>query len=46
MRLSDVLSKELHDEYMQVDAFLMNKKGNTGQLVELSVGQDVSPAIN
>lgn len=39
MRLSDVLSKPPSSEYMQVDSFLVNKKGNTGQQINLSVGQ-------
>jgi hypothetical protein len=38
MRLSDVLSKTPKCNYLQVDGFLLNKKGNTGQQVTLSVG--------
>lgn len=38
MRLSDVLSKSPKKEYVQVDSFLQNKKGNTGQSVNISVG--------
>ena len=39
MRLSDVLSKAPKRDYTQVDAFLLNKLGNVGQKVDLSVGQ-------
>lgn len=39
MRLSDVLSKPPKRDYIQVDGFLLNKKGVTGQQVELAVGQ-------
>lgn len=39
MRLSDVLSKAPKSNYVQVDAFLLNKLGNVGQKVDLSVGQ-------
>lgn len=39
MRLSDVLSKAPKRDYAQVDAFLLNKLGNVGQKVDLSVGQ-------
>ncbi len=38
MRLSDVLSKLPKKEYVQVDSFLQNKKGTTGQSVNISVG--------
>lgn len=38
MRLSDVLSKPIQNEYLQVDGFLQGKKGNIGQQVDLSVG--------
>ena len=39
MRLGDVLSKVPKREYIQVDGFLLNKKGNVGQQVALEVGQ-------
>lgn len=39
MRLSDVLSKPPNKEYIQVDAFLSNKSGKTGQKVDISVGK-------
>ena len=38
MRLSDVLSKKPIADYVQVDGFVTNKKGTTGQKVDLSVG--------
>lgn len=38
MRLGDVLSKPPKSDYSQVDGFLLNKKGNIGQQVALSVG--------
>lgn len=39
MRLSDVLSKPPNKEYVQIDAFLLNKTGKTGQKVDISVGK-------
>lgn len=39
MRLSDVLSKPPKEQYVQVDGFLQNKKGYTGQKVNLDVGK-------
>ena len=39
MRLSDILSKPPKHEYVQVDGFLLNKKGTVGQQVTLSVGE-------
>ncbi len=39
MRLSDVLSKPPKSEFVQVDAFLLNKKGDIGQQVNLEVGK-------
>lgn len=39
MRLGDVLSKKPKQEYLQVDGFLLNKKGTIGQQVSLSVGE-------
>ena len=39
MRLSDVLSKPLQKEFLQVDGFLINKKGNIGQQIKLNIGQ-------
>jgi len=39
MRLGDVLSKVPKREFIQVDGFLLNKKGNVGQQVVLDVGQ-------
>jgi hypothetical protein len=38
MRLGDILSKSPKNEYVQVDGFLLNKKGNIGQQAQLSVG--------
>lgn len=38
MRLGDVLSKPQKRDYLQVDGFLLNKKGIIGQQVRLSVG--------
>lgn len=38
MRLSDVLSKPPRLQYVQVDGFLVNKKGYLGQKVNISVG--------
>ena len=38
MRLGEVLSKPPIIEYSQVDTFLQNKKGSTGQRVDLAVG--------
>ncbi len=38
MRLSDVLSKPPKQDYLQVDGFLLNKRGNIGQQIPLSVG--------
>ena len=38
MRLSDVLSKPPNKEYVQVDAFLQNKDGKTGQKVDIFAG--------
>ena len=38
MRLSDVLSKKPSKEYVQVESFLQNRKGNVGQTVDISVG--------
>lgn len=39
MRLSDILSKPPNKEYVQVDAFLLNKAGKVGQKVDISVGK-------
>lgn len=39
MRLSEVLSRSPSQEYVQVEGFLLNKKGITGQQVPLSVGE-------
>ena len=39
MRLSDILSKPLMKEYMQIDGFLQGKKGSTGQNVNISIGK-------
>ena len=39
MRLSAVLSKSPSNEYVQVDHFLLNKMGKTGQQVDLDIGQ-------
>lgn len=39
MRLSDVLSKSIRKDFLQVDGFLTNKKGNIGQQIKLNVGQ-------
>lgn len=39
MRLGDLLSKPPKSEYEQVDGFVLNKKGDTGQQVELDIGQ-------
>lgn len=39
MRLSDVLSKPPQRDFLQIDGFLLNKKGNIGQQVKLNVGQ-------
>lgn len=39
MRLNDVLSKPPKREYVEVDGFLVNKKGDIGQQVKLDVGQ-------
>ncbi len=38
MRLGDILSKPPKLDFVQVDGFLQNKKGDTGQTVELTVG--------
>lgn len=38
MRLSDVLSKKPSNDYVQVDGFVINKKGSAGQKVDLTVG--------
>lgn len=38
MRLSDVLSKPPQYQYIQVDGFLINKKGEIGQKVNLPTG--------
>lgn len=38
MRLSDVLSKPLIDEYVQIDGCLVNKSGKIGQKVDLDIG--------
>lgn len=38
MRLGDILSKPPKLDFVQVDGFLQNKKGDTGQIVELTVG--------
>lgn len=43
MQLSDVLSKHPNKEYKQINGFLINKKGMTGQKVDASVG---SVALN
>ena len=39
MRLSDVLSKSPREEFVQVEGFLQNKKGFTGQKVNLDIGK-------
>ncbi len=39
MNLGDVLSKPPKSEFTQVDSFLLNKKGDTGQQVTLSAGK-------
>ena len=39
MRLSDVLSKPPNKEYVQIDAFLLNRSGKTGQNVVISLGR-------
>lgn len=39
MRLSGILSRPPTLDYVQVDGFLLNKRGYTGQQVELDVGQ-------
>ena len=39
MRLSGVLSKLSTKEYVQVDSFLQNKKGDVGQCVNISAGK-------
>ena len=39
MRLSDVLSKPPSKQFLQVDGFLQDKKGFTGQKVDISVGK-------
>lgn len=39
MRLSDVLSTAPTKEFMQVDGFLQNKKGNIGQKINIDVGK-------
>ena len=39
MRLSDVLSKPPNKEYVQIDSFLSNRSGKTGQKVDISVGR-------
>lgn len=38
MRLGDVLSKPPTQDFLQIEGFLLNKKGNIGQQVSLSVG--------
>lgn len=38
MRLADVLSKPSQKNYVQVEGFLQDKRGNIGQQVNLSVG--------
>lgn len=38
MRLSDVLSKPLIDEYVQIEGCLVNKSGKIGQKVDLDIG--------
>lgn len=38
MRLGDILSKSPKLDFVQVDGFLQNKKGEPGQIVEISVG--------
>lgn len=38
MRLADVLSKPPQKNYVQVEGFLQDKRGNIGQQVNLSVG--------
>ena len=39
MRLGGVLSKKPTEFYQEVEAFLLNKRGDTGQQVKLDVGQ-------
>lgn len=39
MRLGSVLSKKPTELYQEVEAFLLNKRGDTGQQVQLDVGQ-------
>lgn len=38
MRLGDILSKPPKNEYTQIDSFLLNKKGYTGQQVMINIG--------
>ena len=38
MRLSDILSKKPSKNYVQIDSFLQNKKGVSGQSAKISVG--------
>lgn len=39
MRLSDVLSRSPKSEFIQVEAFLVGKKGIVGQQIQLAVGE-------
>lgn len=39
MRLSNILSKKPNDQFAEVEAFLLNKRGDVGQQVRLDVGQ-------
>jgi len=39
MRLNGVLSKPPKQDYVQIEGFLTDKKGNIGQQVELSIGK-------
>lgn len=38
MRLGDILSKPINKEFIQIDGFLMNKKGKIGQKVDIEEG--------
>ncbi|MGI6740407.1 MAG: hypothetical protein ACOX7C_02815 [Brevefilum sp.] len=39
MRLGSILSKKPTNKYQEVEAFLLNKRGDTGQQVKLEVGK-------
>lgn len=39
MRLADILSKSPKKEFVQVDSFLLGKKGKVGQSVKINVGK-------